>query len=101
MSTPKYRISRKAIQDLETIWEYTFKTWSKQQADRYYKLILEEIQFISDNYSTIRSVAHIKKGYRMSKVKSHLIFCRKDRDDVVEVIRILHQRMGIKNRLKE
>lgn len=42
---------------------------------------------------------HIKKGYFMSKVKSHLIFYRKAEDEMVEIIRILHQIMDIENRL--
>jgi len=29
----KYRISEKAISDLEKIWFYTFNKWSKEQAD--------------------------------------------------------------------
>lgn len=43
---------------------------------------------------------HIKQGYRASKVKSHLIFYRKGEDGVTEIVRVLHQRMDIKNRLK-
>jgi toxin ParE1/3/4 len=36
----------------------------------------------------------------MSKVKSHLIFYRKAEDNIIEIIRILHQNMDIENRLK-
>jgi toxin ParE1/3/4 len=36
----QYRISEKAIEDLEKIWIYTFKKWSKEQAGRYHKLLL-------------------------------------------------------------
>jgi len=35
----------------------------------------------------------------MSKVKSHLIFFKKKEDNIVEIIRILHQNMDIENRL--
>jgi len=42
----KYRISQQAIKDLESIWIYTIKKWSKPQADRYYNLIIAEIEFI-------------------------------------------------------
>ena len=38
-------------------------------------------------------------GYRVTKIKSHLIFYKKAEDDIVEIIRILHQRMDIKKRL--
>jgi len=32
----KYRISQKAVADLDGIWKYTAETWSEEQADRYY-----------------------------------------------------------------
>ena len=101
MNSQKYRISQKTIQDLEDIWKYTFETWSKQQADRYHKLIINEILFMVNNFSSIRPAGHIKRGYRVSKVQSHLIFCKKDGKGVVEVIIIPHQRMQIKSRLNE
>ncbi len=43
---------------------------------------------------------HIKQGYKASKVKSHLIFYRKGEDQVTEIVRVLHQRMDIEDRLK-
>lgn len=97
--TPKYRISEKAILDLEKIWLYTFNKWSKEQADRYHSLILDEICFIANNYELCRKMDNVRKGYRVSKVKSHLLFVKKGSDDVVEVIRILHQNMDVANRL--
>jgi toxin ParE1/3/4 len=94
-----YRISEKAINDLERIWLYTFNKWSLEQADRYHNLIINEIEFIVDNFNLNRKMDYIRQGYRISKVKSHLIFFKKTEDDIIEVIRILHQNMDIKNRL--
>ncbi len=44
---------------------------------------------------------HIRKGYRASKVKSHLIFYRISNEKLVEVIRILHEQMDVENRLND
>ena len=101
MKTQSYRISRKAVDDLENIWTYTLHKWSIEQADRYYNLIINEIEFISKNFMTGKSMDDIKKGYRVSTVKSHLIFYRKSQDNQVEVIRILHQRMDIESKINE
>ena len=101
MKTQSYRISEKAVEDLENIWTYTLHKWSIEQADRYYNLIINEIEFITKNFMAGKSMDHIKKGYRASIVKSHLIFYRKSHDNQVEVIRILHQRMDIENRINE
>ena len=100
MSKIKYRISKQAIKDLNDIWIYTFNKWSKEQADRYYDLIIGEIEFVADNYLIGKSVEQTRKNYRVSKIKSHLIFYRKAENENVEVVRILHQRMDIKKRLK-
>lgn len=96
----KYRISQQAIEDLENIWIYTLKKWSKEQADRYYNLIMEEIEFVADNFMTGKSAEQIRKKYRVTKVKSHLIFYRKTENNIIEIIRILHERMDIPGRLK-
>ncbi len=96
----KYRISEKAIFDLDKIWLYTLNKWSREQADRYHNLIINEIKFIVDNYELSRKMDHVRTGYRMSKVKSHLIFFKKTEDNIIEIIRILHQNMDIENRLK-
>ena len=100
MKKNSYRISEKAIQDLEDIWLYTFETWSQQQADRYYNLLINEIKYVANHFESGKLMSHIKEGYRAAKVKSHLIFYKKSEDGLIEIIRILHQRMDIENRLK-
>jgi toxin ParE1/3/4 len=92
--------SKKAVSDLEEIWLYTVESWSAKQADRYYKLILDEINYICKHIDAGKSMEHVRKGYRASKVKSHLIFYRIVHDRV-EIIRILHERMDIENRLND
>jgi len=96
-----YRISEKAIEDINSIWIYTAENWSKIQADRYYNLIFDEIEFISENFESGKDFDPVRKGYRYSKVKSHLIFFRNSKDGIIEIIRILHERMDIETRLKE
>ena len=43
---------------------------------------------------------NIRKDYRTTKVKSSIIFYRV-LNDTVEIIRILHERMDIENRLND
>lgn len=95
----RYRISEKAIFDLEKIWLYTLSKWSREQADRYHNLIMDEIKFIVGNFELCQKIDFVRNGYRMSKVKSHLIFFKKTDDDIIEIIRILHQNMDIESRL--
>ncbi len=102
MQIMKYKISRAAANDLENIWVYTFKNWSVKQADRYFGLLMNEIEYLSEYPESGKDCGHIKEGYFRSKVKSHFIFYKINVfDDVVEIIRILHQRMDIDERLNE
>ncbi|MDR7370811.1 plasmid stabilization system protein ParE [Flavobacterium aquidurense] len=48
-----------------------------------------------------RDFGRIRKSYRCSKVKSHVIFFKKDKTNEFEVVRVLHERMDIENRLAE
>lgn len=43
---------------------------------------------------------HVQNGYQSLKVKSHLIFCRV-LNDTIEVIRIMHERMDVENRIND
>lgn len=61
MSKNQYRISQEAIKDLRKIWVYTLNKWSREQADRYYNLIITEIEFIADNFMTGKSADQILK----------------------------------------
>ena len=47
-----------------------------EQADRYYDLIFDEIEFISENANSGKNYNHLRKGYFGSKVKSHFIFAK-------------------------
>ena len=100
MSKGTYRLSKKALADLESIWFYTYKNWSPDQADRYYSLIINEIKYICQHPQSGRDMSHVREGYYVSKVKSHLIFYR-IQNDYIEVIRILHEKMDLENRLND
>jgi toxin ParE1/3/4 len=100
MKKLELKISSEAITDLEKIWVYTLKKWSKDQADRYYMLIIDEIEFLRSNYYTGKSAENIRPGYRVSFVKSHIIFYKIEDEQKLEVIRILHQSMNIEEWLK-
>lgn len=93
----EYIISEKAIEDLNTIWIYTAENWSVEQANRYYNLIVDEIEYVSENFELTKDFGNLRKNYKYSKVKSHLVFFRKTENAEMEVVRILHERMDVQN----
>jgi toxin ParE1/3/4 len=97
----EYIISEKALEDLNSIWLYTAENWSVEQANRYYNLIVDEIEYVSENFDSTKDFGSVRKNYSYSKVKSHLVFYKKTENSEMEVVRILHERMDIKNRLND
>ena len=95
----KYRISDKASEDIDKIWLYTLENWSLDQADRYYRLIFQEILFIVEDFETGKDIGKIKNGYRQAQVKSHLVIYKRGDDGLIEIVRVLHKMMDIPNRL--
>ena len=94
-----YRISSIALEDIDNIWLYTFENWSLNQANKYYRLIYQEIEFIREDFESGKDIGNVKSGYRQARVQSHLIIYKKADDGVLEIIRILHQMMDIPNKL--
>lgn len=98
---PRFVICEKAVEDINGIWFYTAENWSIEQADRYYNLIFDEIEYIAENFERARDFGQIRKGYRYSKAKSHLVFFRQTKGGEIEVVRVLHERMDIGNRIND
>lgn len=88
----RYRISKIALEDIDKIWLYTLENWSLNQANHYYCLIYQEIDFIVGDFEGGKDIGKIKSGYKQTKVKSHLIIYKKAEDGVIEVVRVLHIR---------
>ena len=96
----KFKLTNYAIKDLSDIWNYTFDNWSESQADKYYKLILNACAAIANRPQQGKVYDEIYTGLKGKKISKHIIFYRIMEDKSVEIIRILHERMDLKNRLK-
>lgn len=98
---PKYTLSNKAVDDLSSIWLYTYKTWSESQADKYYNLLTSSFIEILQNPQLGKHYAEIDPSIFGLSVGKHVIFYRVLKAGDIEVIRILHQRMDMKSRIDE
>ena len=97
----KYELTNKAVEDLTDIWEYTIEKWSEQQADRYYQLLLDTCQDIANNPELGRNYHGITNDLFGLKTSRHIIFYRKRIGQPLEITRILHGQMDLKNRITE
>ena len=96
----KIRLSKKAIADLDGIWEYTVETWSEDQAVVYYRQIYTAIQGLNKMPVFLeRSYEAIKPGLFGFKVGHHIVFYKKNKDGSIRVDRILHEKMDYQRHL--
>ena len=98
----KLRFTSKAVEDLTSIWNYTFKTWSERQADEYYEMLISACsKALVGNPFHVRLYNGIAKDLYGIKAGRHLIFFKRIADGDVLIVRILHERMDIKCHFKE
>ena len=95
-----FKISNLALKDLNEIWAYTAEHWSKQQANKYYREIIQAIQEISNSPELGKPIDDVIQTHRRINVKSHMVIY-KIKDETLFVDRILHQMMDIDKHLKE
>ncbi|GHU13677.1 toxin ParE1 [Betaproteobacteria bacterium] len=94
-----FRLSRRAIADLEHIWAYTLKNWSAHQADHYCQNLLAALEDMGKGKRKGVACDEVRKGYFKYATGRHLVFFRQSESCPVEVIRILHQSMDVKRHM--
>jgi toxin ParE1/3/4 len=95
----RFNLTNNAVKDLSDIWNYTFDAWSESQADKYYKLILNACASIAKKPQQGKVYEEIYPDLKGKKASKHIIFYRVMDDESIEVTRILHERMDLKNKL--
>ena len=90
---------KKAVEDLNDIWTYTFNEWSEEQADKYYEILESACLKIGRNPRIGKSYKEIHTGLLGFGTEKHIIFYQINEIDEIEVIRILHKQMDLKNRI--
>jgi len=93
-----YRLSRLAEADLGSIWEHSAANWGVDQAEAYLRDLQHAIETTAANPRLGRACDEIRAGYFKRSVGSHIVFYRLA-GGVMEVIRILHQRMDFDRHL--
>ena len=96
-----YFLTNKAVEDLSKIWNYTYESWSENQADKYYKLLIDFCKEISQDPQIGKNYRGIEKNIFGYKADQYIIFYRIIKASEIEVLRILHGRMDLKVRIQE
>jgi len=93
-------LSKKAVEDLSAIWEYTIQVWSETQEDKYYYMLLEVCQDLADVTISAKQYPEIHADLFGARVGQHIIFFKRITKGSIVVVRILHSRMDLRNRIE-
>jgi toxin ParE1/3/4 len=91
--------SPKAARDIDEIWEYSARRWDVDQAERYIGTIREACEALGRRERLGLDASTIRASYRRLRCGSHVIFYRRISDEMIEIIRILHQQMDFARHL--
>jgi toxin ParE1/3/4 len=94
----RFVLSPAARRDLDEIWDYTSGQWSQDQADSYVLDLIHDIEAVASGKQMEHSCDDIREGYFKLRSGSHIVFYRK-LDVLIDVVRILHQRMDFDRHL--
>ena len=96
---PKYRLTNQAVADLAGIWNYTADEWSESKADAYYDMLIDTFDKIAAHPVWFgKNYDEIRQGLLGCKSRRRIIFYMLDSEGDVVVIRILHERMDLRNK---
>lgn len=87
---PGYKLTHKAVEDLTGIWNYTVEKWSEKQADKFYRLLIDNFDELSRNQGLGKSYSAIIENILGFRVGRHIIFYRIIQSNKIEILRILH-----------
>jgi toxin ParE1/3/4 len=96
-----YTLTNKAVLDLSAVWEYTVDTWSERQADKYYFMLLDTCQDLAEGKVSGKNYPEINTEILGFRAGQPILFYRKLNHDKVEIARILHTQMDLKNRIQQ
>jgi len=96
-----YSFTEQAVNDINNIWNYTYEQWSEKQADKYYNELLKKCEMLANSPVTGREYFKLFADLRGFKVNKHIIFYRQIDQSSIEIERILHERMDLKNKLRK
>ena len=97
----RYRLTNKAVDDLTQIWNYTFDRWSESQADKYYQMLIDNFSEVASNPDLGKNYSVVTENLVGFRAGRHIIFYRRIEENEIEIIRILHEMMDLKNKIKE
>ncbi len=94
----KVNYSKRAVEDLANIWDYTHDEWSERQADKYYMILIQACQEIAADTKKGKPYEEVAEGIHGFLIYRHIILFKRLTAAEILVIRILHAQMDLKSK---
>lgn len=95
----RFYFTHKALDDLAEIWDYTVVEWSENQAENYYNLIMASCMDLANNPQLGKSYEILSLNVLGYKCGQHILFYRATTKNEIEIVRVLHGMMDLKNKI--
>ena len=89
----KFRLTDQAEQDFDGIGSYTLDMWGLDQAVHYLTKLDETFMALARTSALGKDRHDLRPGLLSYPCNKHIIFFRRDGENNVEILRILHERM--------
>lgn len=96
----RFRLTKRAEQDLRSIGRYTQETWGILQRNSYLAKLDAAFHLLAQEPQRGRTCNDIRPEYYKYRVGSHLVFYRQSAE-FLDIIRILHVCMDIESHLDD
>ena len=93
-SIQRFNLTPRGKRDLHSIWDYTYRVWGEQQADKYVSALYQRFEWLAEQPTIGKSRPDIKTGYYCYLQGSHVIFYTLNQDSI-NIIGVLHKSMDI------
>lgn len=90
----RFRLTPRALRDVDTIADYTLAAWGERQAEKYLAELEQRFRWLAQNPHGGRSRDEVGTGYRSYPHGAHVIFYLIEGGDVA-IIGIPHGSMDI------
>lgn len=95
----KFSFTNSALDDLIEIWDYTVEQWSENQAQTYYNLIMASCLDLANNPQLGKSYNIVSQNLLGYKCGEHIIFYQEIVKNEIDIARVLHGMMDLKNKI--
>ena len=94
----KVHYSKRAVADLDNIWDFTYDEWSERQADKYYMILIQACQEIASDCKKGKTYEEVAEGIQCFLIYRHIILFNRLAAAEILVVRILHAQMELKSK---